>query len=144
MSNCQPIIDANFLHMVTGVDISDIERIDNLISLVSDLIAAEMGGVCQDPDNCDIRVKVVCAQYVAHVLDASDDGSGSIKAETIGDYRVEYRPGASDGFDLPMLRRMLSPVLGRAYSTTTWNVERSSYWPYDDNGRVWRKQVVNR
>jgi hypothetical protein len=122
MAECPPLVDAQFVALVTGADTSDFSKVDALISLSSALIARELGVTCVDPDQADVRVKVVCAQFVGALLqEATHDAM--VRAETVGDYRVEYLANSVRGADLAYLRKLLGPIRGMNYSVTTLDRE---------------------
>jgi hypothetical protein len=120
VARCEPIIDATFLQTVTGADISDTARVDELISVVSDLCAEELLGPnrCVNPELAPMRLKVVVAEYVYFNMKASSTEQ-IVRAETVGDYRVEYQTKQIPGFDLNVLRAMLKPLRIRYYTLRT-------------------------
>jgi hypothetical protein len=120
MSRCEPIIDAQFVHTVTGCDISNLERVDDLISITSDLVAEELVGPqrCIIPDQAPMRLKVIVAEFVAFNLSINPNDQ-IVKAETVGDYRVEYQSSNTSGMDLQRLKAMLKPLRTRAYTVRT-------------------------
>lgn len=120
MARCEPLVDAVFVQTVTGVEITDLQRLDELISVTSDLVAEELIGpnACIDPARVEMRLKMIVAQYVAYLL-SNKSTDQSVKAETVGDYRVEYQTNLQAGFDLFKLRQMLKPLRIRSYTTVT-------------------------
>lgn len=120
MARCEPIIDAEFVKTITGADISDLARVDDLISVTSDLVAEELLGpnLCVNPDLAPMRLKVIVAEFVAFNL-VSRPNDQVVKAETVGDYRVEYQSSNTSGMDLERLRRMLKPLRVRSYTVRT-------------------------
>jgi hypothetical protein len=120
MARCEPIVDAAFVQMVTGADISDLKRVDELISVTSDLVAEELVGptACINPELAQMRLKVIVAEFVAYNLTIRPNDQ-VVKAETIGDYRVEYQNSNGSGMDLGRLRMMLKPLRNRAYTVHT-------------------------
>jgi hypothetical protein len=120
MARCEPIIDAIFVQKVTGADISDLSRVDELISITSDLVAEEILGTtrCFSPDLAPMQLKVIVAEFVAYNLTTKPNDQ-IVRAETVGDYRVEYQSSNSAGMDLDRLKRMLKPLRVRNYTTRT-------------------------
>lgn len=120
MARCEPIVDAVFVKTVTGVDISDLNRVDELISITSDLVAEELVGptACIDPARAQMRLKVIVAEFVAYNLSIRP-GDQIVKAESVGDYRVEFQTSNNSGMDLGRLRQMLKPLRNRAYTVHT-------------------------
>jgi len=132
MARCEPIIDAEFLQTVTGADISDLARVDELISVVSDLCAEELLGPyrCVNPELAPMRLKVVVAEYVYFNMKASSTEQ-IVRAETVGDYRVEYQTKQTPGFDLTVLRQMLKPLRTRYYTMRTMDdLTNTEYVPF--------------
>lgn len=133
--DCSPLIDAAFLQTVTGVDVSNSTTVDDLIVIVSSLIGEELGG-CVAPETASMKLRVVCAQYTAYVMNnGSTGGAAPLRAEQIGDYRVEYQRTSEDRFDLQVLRDMLATMnSGSAYSVSTLGdtvqgyIPRVDYW----------------
>jgi hypothetical protein len=121
VARCQPLVDAAFVHTVTGVDISDLARVDELISITSDIVAEELIGInrCFEPDSVQMRLKLVIAEFVAYSLNSTS--GNSIKTEHIGDYRVDYNITATAKFDLATLREMLGPLRKRNYTVYSMN-----------------------
>ena len=78
---------------------------------------------------------MVCAQYVSFVMGSGSGGAaGGVRAEQIGDYRIEYQRSNSDSFDLQTLRDMLNSMHGdSAYTVTTLDERRSSSIPSFDS-----------
>lgn len=120
MARCEPIVDAMFVKTITGVDISDLNRVDELISVTSDLVAEELLGptACIDPALAPMRLKVIVAEFVAYNL-STRPGDQVVKAEAVGDYRVEYQTSNTSGMDLERLKKMLKPLRTRAYTVHT-------------------------
>lgn len=137
MARCEPLIDAVFVKTVTGADISDLSRVDELISITSDLVAEELVGptACIDPTKAQMRLKVIVAEFVAYNL-ATRPGDQVVKAEAVGDYRVEYQTSNTAGMDLERLKRMLKPLRNRAYTIHTIDELES-----DGRSPVWRAVV---
>ena len=137
MARCEPIVDAMFVKTVTGVDISDLSRVDELISITSDLVAEELVGpmACIDPATAQMRLKVIVAEFVAYNLTIRPNDQ-VVKAEAVGDYRVEYQTSNGSGMDLTRLRQMLKPLRNRAYTVHTMDDLQS-----DGRSVVWRSAV---
>lgn len=137
MARCEPIIDAEFVKTVTGADISNLQRVDELISITSDLVAEELVGptACINPELAPMRLKVVVAEFVAYNLTIRP-GDQVVKAEAMGDYRVEYQTTSTSGMDLDRLKRMLKPLRVRAYTVHTVDELQN-----DNRPVVWRAVV---
>jgi hypothetical protein len=133
VADCLPLITPDFLHTVTGVDVSDTAAVEELIVITSTLIGEELGG-CVDPETATMKLRVVCAQYTAYVMTSGAGGSSAaLRAEQIGDYRVEYQNSSSDQFDLQVLRDMLASMHGgSAYSVSTLGETKESGTPHFD------------
>lgn len=129
MADCLPLITPEFLHTVTGVDVSDTASVEALILITSTLIGEELGG-CVDPETATMKLRVVCAQYTAYSMSPRGSGPAAVRAEQVGDYRVEYQAqGNSDMFDLQVLRDMLSSMHGgSAYSVSTLSDRLQPEW----------------
>jgi hypothetical protein len=131
---CLPLIEPEFLGLVTGVDVSDTASVEALILVTSGLIGEELGG-CVDPTTASMKLRVVAAQYTAYVMSSGSGTSGpaAIRAEQVGDYRVEYQRAQSDQFDLQVLRDMLASMHGgSAYSVSTLSDVNESSSPHVD------------
>jgi len=129
---CLPLIDVEFLKLTTGADVSDRASTEALIGIVSSLIGEEFGG-CVDPADASMRLKVICAEYTSFVMGTGSGGPATgLRAEQIGDYRVEYQSSnKADSFDLQVLRGMLASIHGpSAYTLTTMNDREPQ--PYSD------------
>lgn len=134
MADCLPLITPEFLHTVTGVDISDTATVESLIIITSTLIGEELGG-CVDPDTASMKLRVVCAEYTAYCMTSGAGGGTDLRAEQIGDYRVEYQSSnKNDSFDLQVLREMLQSMHGAStYTVTTTDVKANSGVPFFDS-----------
>ena len=129
MADCQPLITKDFLHSVTGADISDGTAVDALIVIVSTLIGEELGG-CVAPASASMKLRVVCAQYTAYCMTPRGAGPSAVRAEQVGDYRVEYQTsGGGDAFDLQVLRDMLASMhAGSTYTVNTLADKTDPVW----------------
>lgn len=114
----QPLVDPAFVQVVTGLDVTAYaERVDALIDIVSQL-TAEYAGTVLDPEAVRMVVKIDLAEFIADTITSRPDGDDEraeqvVRAEQVGDYRVEYRtPGALDIDDLEarLARRGLRPT----------------------------------
>lgn len=129
MADCDPLISAAFLNIVTGADIvSDPARVDAVIIIVSTLIGEENGNVCIVPAAASMKLRVVCAQYTSYVLGS---GTGTtvaerVRAEQIGDYRVEYQNRGDEQYDLQLLRDMLNAMYGQSTYTINTMADKTS------------------
>lgn len=140
MARCEPIVDAVFVQKVTGVDISDLQRVDELISITSDLCAEQLLGPdrCIDPDRAPMQLKVIVAEFVAYNLSTRPNDQ-VVKAETVGDYRVEYQASNTAGMDLRRLKEMLRPLRLRFYTVQTMDTLQNNR---DDIHPLIRRAVV--
>ncbi len=121
MGACQPLVDEQFVRTVTGAEFDDVRRVDELISVASELIAQEMqAGRCLDPETTSMPIKIVCARFVWYMLQMSDQSS-QVRSESVGDYRVEYQSPIRNmgGWDLQMLKIMLAPYRNRSFTLKT-------------------------
>lgn len=119
MADCLPLITAAFLKTVTKVDVTDTEEADSLITIVSTLIGEELGG-CVVPSAASMKLRVVCAEYTAFCMGSGAGGGSDLRAEQIGDYRVEYQSSdRGDAFDLQVLRDMLASMHGASTYTVS-------------------------
>ena len=122
MADCDPLIDAGYVATVTGADVSDSDRVEALIQITSNLVGEILGTGCVDPAEASTRLKVTVAQFVARGL-ASTPQQEAVRAEQIGDYRVEFVAGTTGnvGIDVDVLRKMLTPLMpgGKNYSVQT-------------------------
>jgi hypothetical protein len=130
MTDCQPLITPEFLHTVTGVDVSDPTAAEAIITIASTLIGEELGA-CVDPASASMKIRMVCAQYTAFCMGDSGGASPSgIRAEQVGDYRIEYQSNGDDRFNLQVLRDMLASMYGgSSYSVGTLEKRRESLMP---------------
>ena len=134
MADCDPLITPEFLHLTTGADITDEASVEALIVIVSTLIGEELGA-CVVPADADMRLRIVCAQYTSYVMSSGSGGggpAGNLRAEQIGDYRVEYQSSnKGDAFDLQVLRDMLASMYGAStYTVSTTDEVVVSGLPY--------------
>jgi hypothetical protein len=136
VADCQPLITPEFLNAMTGADVSDTARTEWVISTVSTLIGEELGG-CVDPTSATMKLRVVCAQYCSYVMSSGSGSgaSGNLRAEQIGDYRVEYQSSnKNDSFDLSVLRELLQSMHGGStYTVTTMDTRTESSVHYFDS-----------
>jgi hypothetical protein len=135
MADCEALVDTTFVKTVTGVDVSDTDRVESLIVIASTLIGEEFGA-CVDPDEASMRLRTVCANYVAYMMTSGAGGAaGALRAEQIGDYRVEYQGNRTSESDLQVLRDMLSAMYGgSAYSVGTLVEKRETLAVHDLSG----------
>jgi hypothetical protein len=113
--DCDGLIDADFMALVTGVTITE-EQTDKFNTL-NDLVAGMVAEIVYGPDttvcvtNPSNSMKVAIAQFMAPVmvLTPAAPSPNPIKSEAIGDYRVEYRDSSGgDLLDIRVLRRLLA------------------------------------
>lgn len=130
MADCLPLITAAFLQTVTKVDVADTSEVDSLIVIVSTLIGEELGG-CVVPAQASMKLRVVCAEYTAFCMTNGAGGGAELRAEQMGDYRVEYQISGRDAFDLQVLRDMLASMYGAStYTVSTVDTRTDQTYHY--------------
>lgn len=122
------LVTAEYVGLLTGVDVNtDADRTDFLITEASALVQ-ERCGTTWTTATVPTVVKQAIAILVAQALLAAvgeGDGGGvvppNLRAEQIGDYRVEFDPRAPlPGMDIAAVAHLLAPWMARSvYSVQT-------------------------
>ena len=110
-----PLITVEYVETILGSDVDE-TRTEALIEIASDLVRDSVGFDYAD-DNSPARIKQAVCQLVISAL-ISPGEEGSVKAEQIGDYRVEFAR-TRDAMDLAIVEELIGPFRRRAYSVTT-------------------------
>lgn len=111
------LVTPEYVAAVTGADISDTQRVELLIGEASRLVE-EYLGMRFTADDAPTAVRQAVAILVAGALSggggAPGGGDGDVKAEQIGDYRVEYAGVGqyAPGLDLRRVLWLLTPLRG--------------------------------
>lgn len=113
------LVTPEYVAATTGADISDRERVEFLIGEASEMVMDYLGQEFT-PENCPVAVKQAVSIMVDGALDESD-GDADLKAEQVGDYRVEYAGSANyaSGLDLRRVEHLLGMVRGTGRSVIT-------------------------
>ena len=120
------LVDADYVAFSTGADVStDPDRVDFLIEVASGLVC-ERCSVAWTDATAPVSVKQAVARLVSQALAIGSDSTGStgamppgIKAEQIGDYRVEFA-SAAVAMDMRSVDDLLRQwIRGSAYSIKT-------------------------
>jgi hypothetical protein len=110
-----PLIDVSYVETIYGVQLDDEVRCEALILIASDLVCEEVG-TPYTALTAPSRAKQAVCDLVISAL--STDDEGSVKAEQIGDYRVEYARSRA-AMDLGIVAHLLGPLRRGAYSVKT-------------------------
>jgi hypothetical protein len=116
-------VTADYVAAVTGADIADATRVGILIDAATKVVSQDArqpawltaGASVPEP------ARIAAAQLVAYALAGAGAGvAGPIRAEQIGDYRVEFAQGAiSFGMDPARVRDLYAAWRLGAYQTVT-------------------------
>lgn len=131
------LIDVTYVEVISGRSYDDTDRVEALIEIASDLVREEVGVAYTDEDAPSKAKQAVCA-LVLSALNAPE-GAGEVKAEQIGEYRVEFaRQGGV--MDIASVSHLLEGLYVRSYSVRTpaafdgpLLAEASSWWPFVDD-----------
>jgi hypothetical protein len=107
------IITPEYVAAVTGADVSDTPRVELLIGEATSLVEEWLDRTFDDDMPAAVRQAI--AILVAGALTDGNPGSeGDVKAEQIGDYRVEYAGIGtySPGLDIRRVIYLLTPCRG--------------------------------
>lgn len=93
------LVTPEMVAAITGADVAaDPERTDLLIEVASD-IAIEVSGRPWTPETVPATVQVGISRLVADALSPQIQASRWMKAESIGDYRIEMNNNAGSGIN---------------------------------------------
>jgi hypothetical protein len=131
------LIDVAYVEVIAGREFEDSDRVEALIDIASDLVREEVG-VAYTAETAPSKAKQAVCQLVLSALNAPE-GDGEVKAEQIGEYRVEFaRRGGV--MDIASVAHLLEGLYVRSYSVRTppafdgnTLAEASSWWPFVDD-----------
>lgn len=116
------LVTPEYVAASTGADVSDEERTNFLIGEASSLVMDYLGKT-YTPENAPTAVKQAVSIMVADVLedDGEGGGGGDVKAEQVGDYRVEFANAGkyTAGLDIRQVEYLLAMVDGGSRSVRT-------------------------
>jgi hypothetical protein len=110
------LVTPEYVEATTGADVSDTERVTFLIEEASALVMEWLGRTF-DSTTAPTAVKQAVAILVAGALNGSSPSSPEeVKAEQIGDYRVEYAGAGryTSGLDIRRVEYLLEPYRAQA------------------------------
>lgn len=111
------LVTLSFVEVVYGIDGMDEMRGTVLITLASDIVR-EYCGSTWDSSSVPAQIKLVVAQMVGDAYATTPADSAKVKAEQIGDYRVEYAKAAAAAMSTAPYADVLNKFSRRAYSIT--------------------------
>jgi hypothetical protein len=118
------LVTPEYVASSTGADITgDPTRVEFLIGEAGSLICESLGRA-YTPETVPVAVKQAIAILVSTAL-ASDGGeggaTGAVKAEAIGDYRVEFATAGvyTSGLDIRQVEYLLGPLRSGARAIRT-------------------------
>lgn len=114
------LVTPGYVAAVTGADISDDARVALLIDEASALVMEHLSRE-YTAETAPVAVRQAVAILVAGAL-GGDSESDGVKAEQIGDYRVEFAGGRfTSGLDIRRVEYLLAPLrlAGSARSVRT-------------------------
>lgn len=111
------LVTLSFVEVVYGIDGVDEMRGTVLITLASDVVR-EYCGTTWDSDTCPAQIKLVVAQMVGDAYAQTPSDAAKVKAEQIGDYRIEYAKAAAAAMSTANYADVLDKYTRRAYSIT--------------------------
>lgn len=116
----EALVTPEYVASSTGADIdTDPTRVDFLIVEASTMVCEYLGREYTAAD-VPVAIKQAVSIMVATVLGDSDASSPDIKAESIGDYRVEFIAGQyTSGLDIRQVDYLLDPLKSKARSVRT-------------------------
>lgn len=109
------LVTLSFVEVVYGIDGIDEMRGTVLITLASDIVR-EYCGTTWDSANCPAQVRLVAAQMVGDAYAVTPSDAAKVKAEQIGDYRIEYAKAAAAAMSTAPYVDVLNKFTRRAYS----------------------------
>ena len=112
------LVTLSFVEVVYGIDGMDEMRGTVLITLASDIVR-EYCDTTWDSDTCPAQIKLVVAQMVGDAYAQTPSDAAKVKAEQIGDYRIEYAKAAAAAMSTSNYADVLDKFTRRAYSITT-------------------------
>ena len=114
------LITAEYVAASTGADVAgDPKRVGFLILEASTMVMEYLGRP-YTPENAPVAVKQAVAVMVSSVLADKDTTAPDIKAESIGDYRVEFQAGGfTSGLDIRQVAYLLAPLRSGARAVKT-------------------------
>lgn len=111
------LVTVEFAEQINGSELDE-ERAAVLIAVASDMVR-EHCRASWDEDTVPVRVKVAVAYMVIDALAEVPTDTGQVKAEQIGDYRVEYARPAIAALTLEPHLSVLNDYRTTAYAVRT-------------------------
>ncbi len=111
------LVTVAFVEMIYGADIDE-TRAAALITTASSIVR-EYCGASWDSSTVPTRVTLVVAQMVGNAFANTPADAAAVKAEQIGDYRVEYSRADSLAISTKPFEDVLDDYRTRAYSIST-------------------------
>lgn len=114
------LVTPQYVAASTGADVTDVERTQFLIGEASSLVMDYVGRT-YTPETAPTAVKQAVSIMVASALEAGGTDGGDVKAEQIGDYRVEFGGAGqyTDGLDIRQVEYLLAMVAGGSRAIRT-------------------------
>ena len=112
------LVTISFVEVIYGIDGMDEMRGTVLITLASDVVR-EYCGKAWDSSDVPAQIKLVVAQMVGDAYSTTPSDAAKIKAEQIGDYRVEYGKQAAAAMSTAPYADVLNKYATRAFSIST-------------------------
>lgn len=109
------LVDTAYVQTVHGATITDTTRCTALIGITSDIVR-EYCGTDWSSTTAPAQIKLVTAQLVSDAISKAPADSAAVRAEQIGDYRVEYQRTSSINIDLDPYKPVLDQYRRTAYS----------------------------
>lgn len=116
-----PLINASYVTLVGGRTFTDVEetRVEGLITIASNLVRSAAKADYSSTTAPEFA-RLAVARLVLSAFDSGQDSDGNVRAEQIGDYRVEYQRAASvQDMDLSIIDDLIKRIGRRAYSVRT-------------------------
>lgn len=112
------LIDTTFLEVVYGETITDTSRAEVLIEIASGVVL-EYCNATWTASTAPMSVQLVVAQMTCDALAAVPADTATVKAEQIGDYRVEFARTSTLAIDVDRYRSTLNRYRLVGYSVVT-------------------------
>lgn len=108
------LVTVAFVEVVYGADVDE-TRCATLITLASDIVR-EYCGTTWDDTTVPAQIKLAVAQMVGDAFSNTPADEASVKAEQIGDYRVEYARASMLSMSTGPYKDVLDKYRRSAYS----------------------------
>lgn len=113
-----PLINAAYITLIDGRTFTGAEspRVDGLISIASNLVRSAAKADYSSTTAPEFA-RLAVARLVLSALDSGAEGERDLRAEQIGDYRVEFqRAPAVQDMDLSIIDDLIKRIGRRSYS----------------------------